>query len=100
MVQDLGDKKFWKRPGKDTPGISATTGYGEKGDWLYVFSTSTGFKAGTTYDKFAAYAVLHHNGDSLPQLGPCTDKDLETRTGPAKQQQKALSSPISGTPND
>lgn len=63
MVQDLGDKKFWKRPGKDTPGISATTGYGEKGDWLYVFSTSTGFKAGTTYDKFAAYAVLHHNGD-------------------------------------
>lgn len=52
---------YWRRPGKDT-GISATTGRND-GDNLFVFTTSTAFEAEKPYSKFAAYAVLEHNGD-------------------------------------
>lgn len=52
----------WRRPGKDGPGISATTGRND-GDNLYVFSTSTEFEAETPYSKFAAYTLLEHGGD-------------------------------------
>jgi hypothetical protein len=52
---------YWRRPGKDT-GISATTGRND-GDNLFVFTTSTLFQSETPYSKFAAFAVLNHNGD-------------------------------------
>lgn len=55
-------ESYWQRPGKDGPGISATTNY-QGSDLLYVFSTSTGFEADRSYSKFAAYAVLEHGGD-------------------------------------
>jgi hypothetical protein len=56
----------WRRPGKAS-GTSATTGHGGR-DLLIVFSTSTAFAVTTSdaprgYTKFAAYAVLHHDGD-------------------------------------
>jgi len=54
------DAHGWRRPGKDTPGISATT---RDAGGLYVFSTSTVFEAETPYSKFGAYAVLNHDGD-------------------------------------
>lgn len=53
---------YWQRPGKDGPGISATTNY-QGSNLLYVFSTSTCFEAGRSYSKFAAYAFLEHGGD-------------------------------------
>ena len=53
---------YWQRPGKDGPGISATTNY-HGSDLLYVFSTSTVFEAGRAYSKFAAYTFLEHSGD-------------------------------------
>lgn len=53
---------YWQRPGKDSPGISATTNYRGSGR-LYVFSTSTVFEAGRSYSKFAAYTILEHGGD-------------------------------------
>jgi Bifunctional DNA primase/polymerase, N-terminal len=53
---------YWQRPGKDGPGISATTNY-QGSDRLYVFSTSTVFEAGRAYSKFAAYTFLEHQGD-------------------------------------
>jgi hypothetical protein len=53
---------YWQRPGKDGPGISATTNY-QGSDRLYVFSTSTCFEAGRSYSKFAAYTYLEHGGD-------------------------------------
>lgn len=56
-------ERGWRRPGKDTPGISATTGYGDRGDWLYVFSSSTDFPCEQTLTKFAAYAHLEHAGN-------------------------------------
>lgn len=57
----LGSAKTWRRPGKGI-GISATTGRND-GDNLYVFSSSTPFETEKPYSKFAAYAVLNHDGD-------------------------------------
>lgn len=56
-----GEKTTWIRPGKDF-GISATTNY-QGTDKLRVFSTSTVFDAERSYDKFGAYALIHHQGD-------------------------------------
>ena len=57
-----GDVTYWRRPGKDTPGISATTNHAGSG-LLYVFSSSTVFEAERGYSKFSAHAVLNHGGD-------------------------------------
>ena len=51
----------WQRPGK-TIGISATTNYGGA-DLFHVFTSSTDFEPDTSYSKFAAYTLLHHQGD-------------------------------------
>ncbi len=59
-VQQRGEVEFWRRPGRRY-GYSATVNYGGT-DRLYVFSTSTPFEANTSYTKFAAYAVVHHDG--------------------------------------
>jgi putative DNA primase/helicase len=59
-----GDRLSWLRPGKETPGISATTGGAADGrDRLYVFSSATDFPTEQPMTKFGAYAVLHHGGD-------------------------------------
>lgn len=58
---------FWCRPGKKPAGTSATTGFcrGPSGnDLLWVFSASAApFQANTSYSKFAAYALLNHQGN-------------------------------------
>jgi putative DNA primase/helicase len=59
-----GDTDYWRRPGKRT-GVSATTNHNGSGR-LWVFSTSTPFEAGRSYDKFGAYAVLNHGGGYGP----------------------------------
>ncbi len=70
------EEGYWQRPGKEGPGISASTNY-HGSDLLYVFSTSTVFEAGRGYSKFAAYAILEHGGDfsaaakALVQQGYC-----------------------------
>ncbi len=53
----------WRRPGKDTPGISATTNTRDGADRLYVFSSSTVFQIEKPYTKFAALCLLEHDGD-------------------------------------
>src|SRR5262249_37002588 len=68
-----GEVVYWKRPGKDTRGYSATTGYckGKDGtDLLAVFSTNAhpfegpnGSRPCTCYGRFAAFALLNHDGD-------------------------------------
>src|SRR5262249_30657841 len=68
-----GEVVYWRRPGKETPGISATTGYckGQGGiELLAVFSSNAhpfegpnGTKPCTCYSKFAAHALLNHQGD-------------------------------------
>lgn len=52
----------WRRPGKNDPGISATTGRNDA-DNLYVFSSSTEFEQEKAYSKFAAHTLLNHGGD-------------------------------------
>ena len=60
----MGSGYGWRKPGKEGPGISATTGQSADGvDRLYVFSTSTEFEPERPYNKFSAYAHLQHAGD-------------------------------------
>lgn len=60
----MGSGYSWRKPSKEGPGISATTGQSSDGvDRLYVFSTSTEFEPERPYNKFAAYALLEHAGD-------------------------------------
>lgn len=61
VAYKTGEKTTWIRPGKDY-GTGATTNY-QGTDKLRVFSTSTIFEAERSYDKFGAYALIHHNGD-------------------------------------
>jgi putative DNA primase/helicase len=61
-VGQRGHTDHWARPGKDGPGISATTN-ALGTNRLHVFSTSTPFEAGQSYSKLGAYAVLYHGGD-------------------------------------
>ncbi|WP_432135172.1 hypothetical protein [Streptomyces sp. bgisy154] len=44
-------------------GVKATTGRDPEHDRLWVFTTSSEFQDGVPYDKFGAYAHLHHGGD-------------------------------------
>ena len=60
-VYERGGTLYLRRPGKDR-GVSATLNHGGS-DRLYVFSTSTVFDAERSYDKFGAYARLHHHDD-------------------------------------
>ena len=52
---------YWRRPGKDT-GISATTNHAGC-DLLHVFSSSTEFDAGRSYNRFSAYTLLNYQND-------------------------------------
>jgi Bifunctional DNA primase/polymerase, N-terminal len=62
LLYTRDEEGYWQRPGKETPGVSATTNYAGS-DRLYVFSTSTVFEAGRGYSKFAAYTFLTHSGN-------------------------------------
>lgn len=65
-----GAVTYWRRPGKEGRGWSATTN-ATGNDTLIVFSSSTPFdewdgtpgRPAPSYSKFAAYAVLTHEGD-------------------------------------
>lgn len=76
----------WRRPGKNE-GVSATTNHAGT-DKFYCFTTSSIFEAETSYSKFAAYALIEHNGDfrsaakSLRQLGYGENKELQTLSVP------------------
>lgn len=71
----VGHERFWVRPGKDPrDGHSATTGYRDDRDRLFVFSTSTPFEVEQSYTKFGAYAVLNCGGNhhtAAGQLARC-----------------------------
>ncbi|HUE71267.1 MAG TPA: bifunctional DNA primase/polymerase [Pirellulaceae bacterium] len=73
----------WRRPGK-SQGWSATTGHcsnGQSGDLLYVFSGNAApFEAGRAYNKFAAHALLNHNGDFCEAAGELDGQQGQRRT--------------------
>ncbi len=58
-----GGVTHWRRPGKDNEDRSATTNFGGS-DLLHIFSSNASpFEQNETYSKFAAFALLNHNGD-------------------------------------
>lgn len=61
LVRRLGDKSFWRRPGKNI-GISAVTG-GDKGDYFYNWSSSTELPQEQALSKWRLYALTTHAGD-------------------------------------
>lgn len=66
LVRSSPDRAYWRRPGKDKGGTSATTGFCSNGetDLLYVFSTNAGaLESDRAYDRFGAFARLSHGGD-------------------------------------
>jgi putative DNA primase/helicase len=81
----------WRRPGKDTEGISATTGFDPGRDRLKVFTDATVLQQGEVYTKPGAYAALYHGGDhraatrELARLGYGTPLP-----SPAEQQRAAI----------
>lgn len=71
LVQRTGDHCYWRRPGKRS-GHSAISGHrsSQGRELLTVFSSNahpfqgpSGGKAGTSYNKFNAHALLNHAGD-------------------------------------
>jgi putative DNA primase/helicase len=67
LVRTAGGVRYWRRPGKDLGGWSATTGHcrsGDGGELLHVFTSNGGpFEQGRSYSKFNAYVLLNHGGD-------------------------------------
>jgi P4 family phage/plasmid primase-like protien len=58
---------YWRRPGKDTGGCSATTSCKSKDGGHELFHVFSGnahpFERDKSYSKFSAYAILHHGAD-------------------------------------
>jgi putative DNA primase/helicase len=99
LVHTSGDVEYWRRPGKKES-WSASVGYC-KG--LHVFTSSTTFKQGENYSKFAAYTHLEHKGDwdsatkalAAAGYGTWIDKDGEERPNPrpTRETQPATAEP-------
>lgn len=63
FTRKKGEISYWGRPGKDGE-ISGSTNYAGN-DLLHVWTSSASpFQPNKSYNKFMAYALLHHNGDS------------------------------------
>lgn len=58
LHRHAGEQEHWARPGRQHT-TSATT----RGGVLYVFTSSTDFAPEQAYSRFAAYAILNHQGD-------------------------------------
>jgi hypothetical protein len=62
-IEERGNVEYWRRPGKDEPGISASLNH-QGSNLLYVFSSNAEpFEPDKAYTPFVAYALLEHSGD-------------------------------------
>jgi hypothetical protein len=55
------DISYWRRPGKNSDVSASTNWHGN--DLLHVFTTSTSLQPDRSYDRFAFYALMEHEGD-------------------------------------
>ena len=90
LARELSDgTRYWRRPGKSGPGISAST---RDDGGLWVFTTSTEFEPERLYTKFGAWTLLQGYGTdytraaaALRDMGygeqPETDSAVRTKTG-------------------
>ncbi|MGX9921760.1 phage/plasmid primase, P4 family [Streptomyces sp. NPDC002248] len=76
--------RYWRRPGKSGPGVSATTGHSSDRDRLYVFSSSTEFEQERPYTKPGAYALLEHGGDHKAAARSLYHRGFGERRTPAR----------------
>jgi putative DNA primase/helicase len=64
VAEVRGQETLWVRPGKDVrEGHSASTGYANDADRMFVWSTSAGLPTETPLSKFFVYTQLNHGGD-------------------------------------
>src|SRR5207247_1943831 len=76
------DVEYWRRPGK-YHGISATANHADSG-LLYVFSANADpFEEDTGYSKFAAHALLNHDGDFQAAAQDLLEQGYGPQTLPA-----------------
>jgi len=101
LDHEQGGTRYWIRPGK-TEGVSATTGRSQDRDRLFVFSENAKpFETWVPYNKFGAYALLHHGGDhsaaakELRKLGFGTPTPLSP--DPSAEQRAAIRDLIPAT---
>lgn len=102
-LRDANGRMQWRRPRKPSGNLSATTGVcvsSDGRDRLYVFSTDWHpFEQHRCYDKFAAYAYLHHNKDfkaaarAVAAMGFGTPSNGQHRNGTAHKQSPPENSP-------
>lgn len=75
-----GDKEYWKRPGKDSKGISAT--FNVIPNKFYVFSTNAfPFEDQKTYSRFALFTILKYGDTSKDSFSKATKDLLEMGYG-------------------
>jgi len=61
-----GGTDYWVRPGKDPKlGHSASTGYADDRDRMWVFSSSAGLDTERPLTKFGVWTELNHHGDFI-----------------------------------
>ena len=108
-VHSFGDVTHWRRPGKSI-GTSGTTGLKSKvnGTDLFCcfssnahpFQGAAGGRLCTSYSKFAAYALLNHNGDysaaakTLYDLGYGERRDETADADDKPKRKKRQSAPV------
>ena len=89
LVQESGDQQFWKRPDGESA-WSVSTGIKSRNgrELMRVFSTNCEyFEADRSYDKFGAYAAIHHGRDpnaaaaALKKLGYGTETSVTATDG-------------------
>jgi hypothetical protein len=98
LVTTQGNTRYWRRPGKTDPGFSATTGHADDRDRLYVFTTSTMFEAERPYNKFGAYACLHHGGDHSAAASALAKQGYGQNEQPAEMDLAGLAHTIDQRP--
>jgi putative DNA primase/helicase len=89
LVREHDGKGYWRRPGKEGPGWSATTGCKAKDggyELLYVFSSNASpFEQQKAYSKFGAYALLRHAGNFSAAASELRRQGFGTQGSPSPE---------------
>jgi len=92
-----GQETLWVRPDKNRrDGHSASTGYANDADRMYVWSTSAGLPVETPLSKFFVYTALNHGGNfkeatrTLSRLGFGTKQQAESLDWSTEQSNRQI----------
>jgi hypothetical protein len=100
-VGQAGDKRLWRRPGKER-GHSATTGFCASKDGLDLFYNFSGnaapFESSKAYTKFSCYTLLHHDGDFKAAARTLAAQGYGKRTDQKASAKQGTDTPEAGKP--